>query len=162
MKYLYSALLATVIAGPALADSHSMGDAEAGEKQFGKCKACHMIVDDAGESFQRGGKVGPNLFGIIGKQAGTVEDYRYGDDLVAAGEAGLVWGEANMAEYLVNPTDFLRTTLDDKKARSKMSFRMRKGGEDVAAYLATFSPEAEAEAEADAPMAKDAETEKTE
>ena len=87
---------------------------------------------------------------------------RYGDDLVAAGEAGLVWDEANMAEYLVNPTDFLRTTLDDKKARSKMSFRMRKGGEDVAAYLATFSPEAEAEAEADAPMAKDAETEKTE
>ena len=69
-----------------------------------------------------------------------------------------------MAEYLVNPTDFLRTTLDDKKARSKMSFRMRKGGEDVAAYLATFSPEAEAEAEADAdaPMAKDSEAEKTE
>ena len=31
MKYLYSALLATVIAGPALADSHSMGDAEAGD-----------------------------------------------------------------------------------------------------------------------------------
>ena len=110
MKYLYSALLATVIAGPALADSHSMGDAEAGEKQFGKCKACHMIVDDAGETFQRGGKVGPNLFGIIGQQAGTVEDYRYGDDLVAAGEAGLVWDEANMAEYLVNPTDFLHHT----------------------------------------------------
>ena len=91
---------------------------------------------------------------------GRSEDYRYGDDLVAAGEAGLVWDEANMAEYLQNPTDFLRTTLDDKKARSKMSFRMRKGGEDVAAYLATFSPEAEAAA--DAPMADDAEAEKTE
>ena len=37
---------------------------------------------------------------------------------------------------------------------------MRKGGEDVAAYLATFSPEAEAAA--DAPMADDAEAEKTE
>ena len=82
MKHIYSALLATVIAVPALADSHSMGDADAGEKQFGKCKACHMIVDDAGETFQRGGKVGPNLYGIIGKQAGTVDDYRYVDDLV--------------------------------------------------------------------------------
>jgi len=41
-----------------------------------------------------------------------------------------------------------------------MSFRMRKGGEDVAAYLATFSPETEAAA--DAPMADDAEAEKTE
>jgi len=65
-----------------------------------------------------------------------------------------------VAKYLQNPTDFLRTTLDDKKARSKMSFRMRKGGEDVAAYLATFSPEVEAAA--DAPMADDAEAEKTE
>jgi cytochrome c len=47
-----------------------------------------------------------------------------------------------LAAYMTNPTDFLRETLDDQKARSKMSFKLRKGGEDVAAYLASVSPAA--------------------
>ena len=148
MKLIYSTVLAMAFAAPAFADSHSMGDAEAGEKQFGKCKACHAIVDDAGEVIQRGGKVGPNLYNLVGRQAGSVEDFKYGDSIVEAGEGGLVWDQASLAEYLVDPTDFLRTTLDDSKARSKMSFKLRKGSEDVAAYLASVSPGAEGMEEA--------------
>ena len=148
MKLIYSTVLAMAFAAPAFADSHSMGDAEAGEKQFGKCKACHAIVDDAGEVIQRGGKVGPNLYNLVGRQAGSVEDFKYGKSIVEAGEGGLVWDQASLAEYLEDPTDFLRTTLDDSKARSKMSFKLRKGSEDVAAYLASVSPGAEGMEEA--------------
>ncbi len=137
MKLIYTALLATAFAAPAFA-----GDVADGEKNFGKCKACHAIVDDAGEVIQKGGKTGPNLFNIVGRQAGTVDGYKYGDALVAAGEAGLIWDEATLAAYMTDPTAFLRETLDDAKARSKMSFKLRKGGEDVAAYLASVSPAA--------------------
>lgn len=142
MKLIYTAILATAFAAPAFADSHSMGDVDKGEKNYGKCKACHAIVDDAGEVIQKGGKTGPNLYNIVGRQAGSVDGFKYGDSLVAAGEAGLIWDEATLAAYMTNPTDFLRETLDDQKARSKMSFKLRKGSEDVAAYLASVSPAA--------------------
>jgi cytochrome c len=64
--------------------------------------------------------------------------------LVAAGEAGLVWDEAHFLEFVQDPKAFLRTYLDDTKAKSKMSFKLKKGGEDVLAYLISVSPAAEA------------------
>ena len=87
-------------------------------------------------------------FGIerrrIGRQAGMVEDFKgYGDSLVAAGEAGLVWDEENFVKYAEDPKKFLAEYLDDKGARSKMSFKLRKGAEDVYAYLVSVSPEPE-------------------
>jgi cytochrome c len=142
MKLIYSALLVTAFAAPAFAGSHSTGDAAAGEKEFGKCKACHAIVDDAGETIQRGGQIGPNLYNVVGRQAGSLEDFKYGKSLVEAGEAGLVWDEASLTEYVKDPKAFLVETLDDKKARSNMAFKLRKGSEDVAAYLASVSPAA--------------------
>jgi len=133
MKSLFTASAALLaLAAPALA----AGDAAEGEKEFRKCKACHMIQADDGEMI-----VGPNLYGVIGRTAGSVEDFKYGDSLVAAGEAGLVWDEENMVPYLEDPKAFLVEQTGDSGARSLMTFRLRKGGEDVAAYLATFSGE---------------------
>ena len=87
MKTLITATAAMLaLAAPALAE----GDAAAGEKEFRKCKSCHMIESPAGESIVKGGRVGPNLYGIIGSTAGTVEDFRYGEALAAKGEEGLV------------------------------------------------------------------------
>ncbi len=136
MKRTFAAILALSFATPALAE----GDAAAGEKEFNKCKSCHMIVADDGTEIVKGGKTGPNLYGVIGRTAGTA-DFRYGDDLVAAGEAGLVWDEANLAEYAKDPRAFLRTFLDDSSAKSRMAFKLRKGSEDVAAYLASVGPQ---------------------
>ncbi|WP_439524548.1 c-type cytochrome [Marivita sp.] len=116
-------------------------DAEAGEREFNKCKSCHMIVADDGTEIVKGGRTGPNLYGIIGRQAGTNEDFRYGDSLVAAGEAGLVWDEEHFVSYVQDPKAFLAEYLDDSGARSKMSFRLRKGMEDVYAYLVSVGPE---------------------
>ncbi len=115
------------------------GDITAGEKEFRRCKACHMIVD-GDNTIVRGGKIGPNLFGIIGMTAGTIPDFRYGKSIVEAGEAGLVWNEANLVAYLANPTSFLKETLGKNNAKSSMNFRLAKGGEDIAAYLASLAP----------------------
>lgn len=140
MTRTFAAILALSFAAPAFADSHSTGDAAAGEKTFNKCKSCHMIETDDGEVIVKGGKTGPNLYGVIGRTAGTA-DFKYGKDLVAAGEAGLVWDEANLTEYTTDPRAFLRTYLDDSKAKSRMAFKLKKGGEDVAAYLASVGPQ---------------------
>ncbi len=114
------------------------GDAAAGEKDFRKCKACHTIAN-GDDVIYKGGKTGPNLYGVIGRKAGSEEGFNYGDDIVAAGEAGLVWDGANIAEYVHDPKEFLAKTLDKPSARTKMSFKLRDGGEDVAAYLASVA-----------------------
>ena len=132
---LTAAATILALAAPAFAE----GDAEKGEKAFKKCKSCHAITDADGENIVKGGKTGPNLYGVIGRAAGSVEGFKYGKDLVAAGEAGLVWDEANLAEYSKDPKAFVQAELDDSGAKSKMTFKLKKGGEDVAAYLATFS-----------------------
>ena len=135
MTRTLAALIAlSFVAAPALAE----GNAEAGEKTFSKCKSCHMVVADDGTEIVKGGKVGPNLYGVIGRAAGST-DFKYGADLAAAGEKGLVWDEANFAEYVADPRAFLRTYLDDSKAKSNMSFKLKDGGADVAAYLAMVS-----------------------
>ncbi len=131
------------IAG-AMTGAASAQDAAAGEELFRSCKACHSI-NNGDEVIVRGGRSGPNLFGVIGRQAGSYDGFRFGNDLVAAGEAGLVWTEESLAEFVANPTGYLRTYLDDGGARSKMSYKLRSGGLDMAAYLASLSPMMEME-----------------
>lgn len=126
----------TLFATSALAD----GDAAEGEGTFAKrCKTCHSI-SNAGEDIVKGGKTGPNLYGIIGKAAAS-SDFKYGDSAKAAGEKGLVWDQAQIIAYLEDPKAFLVEYLGDPKARSKMAFKLKDEGDraDIAAYLATFS-----------------------
>ena len=129
------AIVALSLGAPAFADN----DSEAGAKLFKKCKSCHMIESDDGEVLTKGGKSGPNLYGMIGRTAGSVEGFKYSKDLFAAGEAGLIWNEVLLAEWVTDPKAFLRNALDNPKAKSKMSFKLKKGGDDVAAYLASMS-----------------------
>ncbi|MCT4555039.1 MAG: cytochrome C [Pelagimonas sp.] len=137
---LFAALAVATLSTQALADGHgASGDAAAGETVFKKCKSCHMIQDGDGNTIVKGGRTGPNLYGIAGATAGTVEGFKYGKDLVKAGEAGLVWDEASFVGYVQNPKGFLSDTLGGS-AKSKMSFRLKKGMEDVYAYLASVGP----------------------
>jgi cytochrome c len=125
-----------VFHGPTLA----AGDPAAGETVFNKCKACHSIVGPDDVAIQRGGKVGPNLYGVVGRQAGTYPDFRYSPSMVEAGEKGLVWDDATLAEYVQDPTKFLKTYLDDPSAKGKMIFKLTSGMEDVVAYLKSVAP----------------------
>ncbi|HEY9021676.1 MAG: c-type cytochrome [Paracoccaceae bacterium] len=137
MKFLITASAAMLaLSVPAFA----AGDAAKGEREFNKCKACHMIQAEDGTDIVKGGKTGPNLYGVIGRAAGAQEGFRYGESLAAAGEAGLVWDEENLASYVQDPKAFLVEYNDDPKARSSMSFKLAKGAEDVAAYLASVAP----------------------
>ena len=137
MKFLITASAAMLaLSVPAFA----AGDAAKGEREFNKCKACHMIQAEDGTDIVQGGKTGPNLYGVIGRAAGAQEGFRYGESLAAAGEAGLVWDEENLASYVQDPKAFLVEYNDDPKARSSMSFKLAKGAEDVAAYLASVAP----------------------
>ena len=122
------------LTGAALAE----GDAAAGEKLFKKCRSCHTI-SNGDEIIFKGGKTGPNHYGVIGRVAGSA-DFKYSKSMIAAGEAGLIWTEELLAEFVANPTAFLKSILDNSKAKSKMSIKLKKGGADIAAYLASVSP----------------------
>ncbi|WP_245873137.1 c-type cytochrome [Albidovulum inexpectatum] len=122
------------LVSPALA----AGDAAKGEKDFKKCKACHAIVADDGTAIVKGGKTGPNLYGVIGRQVAST-DFNYGDSIKAVGETGLVWDEAELAAYITDPKAWLVEKTGDAGVKSKMSFKLNKGQEDIAAYLASVS-----------------------
>ncbi|WP_171101655.1 cytochrome c family protein [Ruegeria sp. HKCCD7255] len=134
-------ILATALMGLLAMPAFAEGDAEAGKKAFNKCKSCHLIADPAGEVIVKGGKTGPNLYGIADRTAGTVEGFKYGDSIVAAGENGLVWDEASFVEYTKDPKAFLKDYLGETSAKSKMTFRLKSGAEDVYAYIVSVSGE---------------------
>ncbi len=136
MTKLMAALAVLALASPAFA----AGDAAKGESEFKKCKACHAIIKDDGTEVVKGGKTGPNLFGVIGRAAASFADYKYGDSLIAAGAAGLIWDEATLVTYLADPTAFLKEMTGDAAAKSKMTFKLAKGSEDIAAYLTSVVP----------------------
>ena len=115
------------LATPVLAD----GDVDAGGKIFKKyCFACHKVGDNAKKG------VGPILNDLFGRTAGTSEDYKYSDAMIAAGEGGIVWDIDTLRAYLPKPREFVTGT--------KMTFVGLKKPEDIEnliAYLLTFSPD---------------------
>ncbi len=145
LKSLCFAVFAASVMHSQVSIAQEVGDAANGEKVFKKCSSCHKIGDGAENG------VGPMLTGVLGRTAGTVEGFKYGKSLLAAGEAGLVWTEEEVFGYLLDSKKYLRAKLEDKKAKSKMSFKLKKEQDrlDVIAYLKTFSPDAEAEQEAE-------------
>ncbi len=134
---IISAITCVTLATPLLAS----GDAAKGEADFKKCKACHAITAADGTDIVKGGKVGPNLFGVVGRTAGTVPDFKYSNVMVEAGAKGLVWSEETLVGYLPDPSEFLEEYADDAEGKSKMTFKLTKGAEDMAAYLASLSAE---------------------
>lgn len=124
------------------------GDPAKGEKLYNRCSSCHAIIKD-GQILVKGGITGPNLYGVVGRVAGTESDYLNGserlpigmftDDMIRAGQEGLVWTQENIATYSKNPIAFIQEYLDDETARPNMSVKLKKGADDIAAYLATFN-----------------------
>lgn len=137
------AALAVVLAGPAFADGHAAtGNAEAGEALFNRqCVACHIVADFDGNVLAgRSARVGPNLFRIAGREVASFDGFRYSDSIVVLGDTGASWSEAGFAAFVQDPTGWLRETLDDGRARSKMAYRVRSEEDalNIYAYLATL------------------------
>lgn len=116
----------TSTAAPAEDDASDPELIAAGEKVFAKCKACHMVGEDAKN------RVGPVLNGVIGRTAGTYEGYKYSQAMVEAGESGIIWTTDELTQYLQNPKALIPGT--------KMNFAGLKKDEDIRAleaFLAT-------------------------
>lgn len=130
MPRLFSSLLAAgAISLAAFAPAAAAGNPEAGKKVFVKCAVCHGIGE-------KKGAVGPSLNNVIGRKAGTQADFakKYSKQMIAAGAAGLVWDEAQIAAYVADPKK--------KIPGNKMAFAGLKNPkeiEDVVAYIKTYS-----------------------
>ncbi|MDC0369962.1 cytochrome c family protein [Pelagibacteraceae bacterium] len=79
----------------------SLGDLAHGEKVFKKCSACHMIASD-GKNM-----IGPNLWSVIGRTAGSVSDYKYSKAMVAYAKQ---WSFEEMNSYLIKPQAYVKGT----------------------------------------------------
>ena len=99
----------------ALLASASVAD---GEKVFKKCAACHSIAKGGGN------KIGPTLWGVLGRQAGSVSDYKYSKAMAAHGKT---WSFEEMNSFLIKPRDWIKGT--------KMSFAGLKSKNDRVAVI---------------------------
>jgi len=117
---LMSGALLTALNSPAFA----AGDPEAGQAVFkSTCTMCHS--NQPGQN-----KIGPTLFGLVGRKTGSVEGYTYSPANIAA---NLTWDEATLDKYLTAP----RATIPG----TKMTYGGQKDAEkraNLIAYLATL------------------------
>jgi cytochrome c len=121
LKKLPAALLAALLAttAPALA----AGDAAAGKEVFKKCALCH--TNEKGKN-----KIGPSLFGIIGRHSASLPDYSYSEAMKSFNKT---WTPELLDTYLSDPrkvvpgTKMIFPGLKDEKDR-----------QNVIAYLETL------------------------
>jgi cytochrome c len=107
-----------------IADAPGMAaDVEAGKTAFKKCALCHTT--EPGQN-----KIGPSLFGIVGRKSATVENFNYSE---AMKKFDHTWDEGTLDEYLADPrgtvpgTKMILPGIKDKTER-----------DDVIAYLETL------------------------
>jgi len=127
MKIAIQLAAIAVVCGLSLA-ARAQGNPIKGETVFKKCKICHQIGDGAQN------QVGPQLNGVAGRKAGSLEGFAYSPAMKEAGEKGLVWSDDSLAKYSENPREFV--------PKNKMAFvGLKKEDEraDVIAYLKKFT-----------------------
>ena len=89
-----------------------------GAKVFKKCLACHSIAEGGGN------KIGPALWGVLGRTAGSVPGYKYSKAMATHGKN---WSIEEMNGFLIKPKDWIKGT--------KMSFAGLKNAKERAAVI---------------------------
>lgn len=124
---------ASAASAPAAADTgkllaslpapYSSGDPAHGHVVFARCQVCHLVAKGAADS------IGPNLWGVFGRKAGSRPGYAYSEGLKAA---GFTWDAQRIDTWIANPRAVVPGT--------KMSFAGLSDAKDridVVAYLKT-------------------------
>jgi len=127
-KSAYQVASVTTVASTASAEASSetgnimamfaSTSAAEGAKVFKKCAACHSIAE-GGKN-----KIGPALWGVLGRQAGSLPDYKYSKAMVAHGKK---WSFEEMNGFLIKPKDWIKGT--------KMSYAGLKSEKERAAVI---------------------------
>lgn len=78
----------------ALPAPYNTADIANGQRKFALCRSCHTIVEGGPNM------TGPNLHGLFGRTAGTVEKFNYSD---AVKGAGFKWDAAHLDKWLADP-----------------------------------------------------------
>ena len=121
MKFRIATFFSAALAVMITVGSAEAGDEKKGAKVFKKCKACHTIKE-GGKN-----KVGPNLYGIVGREAAQVKGYKYSKAMKAS---DVTWDEATLDKFLTKPKKMMKKT--------KMAFsglKKEKQRADLIAYL---------------------------
>ena len=98
-------------------------NAEDGKKVFKKCAACHSIAKDGAN------KIGPALWGVLGRKSGSVSGYKYSKAIIAHGKP---WSFEEMNGFLIKPKDWIKGTkmsfagLKNEKERADVILFMNK------------------------------------
>jgi cytochrome c len=108
----------------ALPEPYKSADFNRGKRTFKLCQSCHTL-NEGGQNL-----VGPNLYGVFGRQIGTVEGFTYSK---AVQDSEIVWAPEVLAEWLESPRNFL--------PGNKMSFAGVRKPEDRTAVIAYIMAE---------------------
>ena len=118
--------LATLLAAPGAHADETQGDAANGKELFtaNGCPACHGVTPEDNS------KVGPNLVGVVGRKAGTVQSLLGPSENLK--KYGVTWSAETLDEFLADPNAKVPGTammgiLTDPQQRA-----------DVIAYLSTL------------------------
>ena len=86
---------AGLIAATTVAQGAAAGDAKNGAQVFMEnCGVCHTAEKGAPN------KIGPNLFGVVGRKSATAPGYMYSPAMM---KAGLTWDVPTLQVYLMGP-----------------------------------------------------------
>lgn len=116
--------LAMIFAGTVAAGGAQAADAGAGKTVFNRCAICHSNTKGAPN------KIGPNLFGIVGRKAGTAPNFSYSG---AMKNSGITWNATKLDVYLTHPAQVVPGT---RMAFAGISNAQQRA--DLIAYLATL------------------------
>lgn len=114
-----AAIMSAVITGPAWAG----GDAAKGKDLFPRCAMCHSDAKGAPN------KIGPNLWGVAGRKAGTEPGFNYSAALKGS---GITWTEDNLEKWVMGPGKMVPGT------RMMFAGLNHSQADDVVAYLETL------------------------
>ena len=98
----------------------AQADAAAGEKDFGKCRACHKLDGTDG--------VGPHLNGVVGRDVASIAGFAYSSGMTEHATAAPQWTPEALQEFLANPKGVV--------AGTKMTFAGLKDPQDRADLIA--------------------------